>query len=175
MATETIKIAILGSPNVGKFSLAASFLNLDMDKTKQVIIDEKFESRFTLQNGTVIKLILYIINDGGNKKSSINNAMKMTDGAILLFDITNRETFKVVENYIEALDRNSPKFVKFNISIFGNKCDDEANRQVKDEEALEFAHKNGVEYGPISALKKINIPEAINALVEATHAKKHAN
>ncbi len=101
--------------------------------------------------------------------------MKDSDCAILVFDLTNKESLKIVEDYLQSIDRNSPKFQNYLITIFGNKYDDQANRQITDEEGKELAQKYGVDYVPVSAEKKIGLHEGVRYMVQTAYERKYPN
>ena len=96
---ETIKIVILGASNVGKFSVAKSYFNIEMTDKLDSIGAQKFDGKFTLQNGTQIKITLNVIYGMERFPSAILKAKKEADGAILLFDLTNKNSFKIITDY----------------------------------------------------------------------------
>lgn len=62
-------------------------------------------------------------------------------GALLVFDITNRNTFNALHNWLEqARSLTNPHIV---ILLVGNKKDLESERDVTTLEAEQFAHENG--------------------------------
>lgn len=62
-------------------------------------------------------------------------------GALLVFDITNRNTFNALHNWLEdARSLASPHIV---ILLVGNKKDMESERDVTFLEASQFAQENG--------------------------------
>ena len=170
----SIKIAVLGGSNVGKFSLVKSYFNIEHTQDFKALGSDKFEGKFTLENGTIINIIFFI-KFGRNLVSDFKHAMKNSDCAILVFDLTNKESLKIVEDYLQSIDRNSPKFQNYLITIFGNKYDDQANRQITDEEGRELAQKYGVDYVPVSAEKKIGLHEGVRYMVQTTYDRKYPN
>ena len=60
--------------------------------------------------------------------------------AVLVFDVTNKESYESLEQWATDLEEKTTTDIK--IFIAGNKCDLE-NRQVSEEEAREFAFKHG--------------------------------
>ena len=170
---ETIKIVILGASNVGKLSVATSYFNLEWATKLDDIGHQKFDGKFTLQNGTQIKIILNVLYD--RLPSAILNARKMADGAILLFDLTNKDSFKIITDYLEKLNITHNDLQEFALAILGNKCEDEAKYQISNEVVQQFANPIGIPYFRVSAEKKIGIEEAIRNIVEAAYANRHPN
>ena len=173
MPTETIKIFILGGPNVGKFSVAKSYFNLTFDQ--KFVGSQKMEGKFTLQNGTQINIILTVLHGAQRLPSTILKAKKEADGAILVFDLTNEESFKIIIDYLERLNISHNVLQEFALAILGNKCEDETKYQIKNEKVEKFANELGIPYFRVSAKKKIGIEEAIRNIVEAAYAIRHPN
>ena len=74
---------------------------------------------------------------------------------LIVFDITDKETFEHVKNWMQDID----KFAKQGVYriLVGNKCDLEHQRRVTKEEANEIAEKYGIKYIESSAKETINI------------------
>ena len=69
--------------------------------------------------------------------------------AMVVYDITNKESFEHVLNWIQDIKDQSPKTVL--IVLVGNKIDLEENRAVSYDEGSEFAIKNGLIFEETSA------------------------
>ena len=74
---------------------------------------------------------------------------------LICFDITDRESFEHIRNWMADID----KFAKDGVLriLVGNKCDLEQSRQVRKEEGNEIANKYGIKYIETSAKDTINI------------------
>lgn len=68
-------------------------------------------------------------------------------GIILVFDVTNRESFQAIPNYINYVE-TSPYFHPILTKFFlvGNKRDQRKKRKVSYKEAFEFAQALGIQY-----------------------------
>ena len=76
---------------------------------------------------------------------------------LICFDITDRESFDHIRNWMADID----KFGKEGVLriLVGNKCDLEHARQVRKEEGNEIANKYGIKYIETSAKDTINIED----------------
>merc|ERR1719350_1024279 len=63
-------------------------------------------------------------------------------GALLVYDITRRETFNHLTRWLEEARQNGNQ--NMTIMLIGNKCDLEHRRQVSTEEGEAFAQKHGL-------------------------------
>merc|ERR1719473_1956459 len=70
-------------------------------------------------------------------------------GALLVYDITDRESFNKVRNWVKELRKIVGKNIV--LVIAGNKCDLEKQRQVDDAEAKAYADSVGAHHLLVSA------------------------
>ncbi|XP_076401094.1 ras-related protein Rab-2B isoform X4 [Peromyscus maniculatus bairdii] len=79
-------------------------------------------------------------------------------GALLVYDITRRETFNHLTSWLEdARQHSSSNMV---IMLIGNKSDLESRRDVKREEGEAFAREHGLIFMETSAKTACNVEEA---------------
>ena len=81
-------------------------------------------------------------------------------GALLVYDITRRETFTHVTKWLDDVRTNSSKNVT--VILIGNKKDLEDKRQVSYEEGEAFAKENGLMFLETSAKTAYNVVESFN-------------
>ena len=78
-------------------------------------------------------------------------------GALLVYDITNKQTFQHCEKWLNEIKENGDKDVT--IILVGNKCDLENQRQVTYDEGKNFADANGMLFLETSAKECKNVYE----------------
>lgn len=162
--TQT-KVVLLGETAVGKSCLISRFVN------------DKFESNFVPTMGgcysskevvfdKVDKTIKFDIWDtaGQEKYRSINKIFYQDAAvAILVFDITRKDSFEEMKNYwYKEVRDNSPKDII--IAIAANKSDLYEYEDVNSEEVEDFAKKIGAVFKETSALNGSGISELFNAI-----------
>lgn len=76
-------------------------------------------------------------------------------GIIIVYDITDRESFDNVKQWLNEIDRYACENV--NKLLVGNKCDLESKRQVDFEEAKAFADERGIPFLETSAKNATNV------------------
>lgn len=82
---------------------------------------------------------------------------RKADGAVLVYDVTDNDTFERVINWIKELRQVVGEDIV--LTICGNKCDLK-NQQVEESKALEFAQKVGATHIYTSAKADKNVTEA---------------
>ena len=87
-----VKIALLGDSKVGKSTIVNKYIKLDFkDDLLSTIGSDRFETKFTLENGENIKLIIWDTAGQERFRSMALQALKAVHGIILVFDLTNKE------------------------------------------------------------------------------------
>ena len=79
-------------------------------------------------------------------------------GALLVYDITRRDTFNHLTTWLEDARQHSNSNMV--IMLIGNKSDLEARREVKREEGEAFAREHGLVFMETSAKTAANVEEA---------------
>ena len=158
-----LNILLLGDSSVGKTSIISQY------------VDGKFEENFLSTCGLDLKEKKIIINDkqyqliimdtsGQERYHSIaENYYKRADGIILVFDITNRNSFNSLKNSW-LKDVNSHGY--FPKIVVGNKKDLENIRVIKNEDIEKNKEFNEIECFETSAKTKENIETIFNKIAE---------
>lgn len=86
-------------------------------------------------------------------------------GFLLLFDLTNEQSFLNVRNWMSQLQIHA-YCENPDIILCGNKCDLADQRAVSEDEARELAEKYGVPYFETSAANGQNVNQAVDVLLD---------
>ena len=99
------------------------------------------------------------------------NFVKMADGILLMYDITNMETFESISGWVESI--KEIKGNDFPIILIGNKYDLNEKRKVSKKEGEKKAEENGFLFLETSCINNINIEETVNTIVKKIIEKKN--
>eukprot|EP01129_Flabellula_baltica_P004766 TRINITY_DN1687_c0_g1_i1.p1 TRINITY_DN1687_c0_g1~~TRINITY_DN1687_c0_g1_i1.p1 ORF type:complete len:155 (+),score=34.13 TRINITY_DN1687_c0_g1_i1:457-921(+) len=92
-------------------------------------------------------------------------------GALIVYDISDVQSFKNVETWLSELKENAEKDIV--LLLVGNKCDLVHLREVPTELAQAFAEEHGLMFMETSAADCINVEEAFTKLlIEIYHSAK---
>lgn len=84
---------------------------------------------------------------------------------MIVFDLTDRNSFEHIEQWIDEIDKNGQENVlKF---LVGNKCDLQSNRVTKTEEAVKLAKRYNMPYLETSAKETTNTTELFEMTIKA--------
>ena len=169
-AKLTLKIIMLGSSEVGKTSILERYFKNEFRENQFSSIGIDFQTKFFKFDSNKIK-VNYIDTAGQEKFRAISvNYLKSAHGVVLVFDITKEKTFSSLEEWIRNLkDNNQLNMEKV---LIGNKSDLEEEREVKKEDAEDFAKSIGCNYYEGSAKSGININEPLDEIAKITYLSR---
>ena len=137
------KIALLGDAQVGKtaffkkllggvFSFSVSTIGID---TKTLNVDDLEVNINNKLEKKSFHISLYDTAGQERFRSITKSYINKTDGIILIYDITNRETFDHIEGWLESISEilSDWKSEKYLIALLGNKTDLAINDENLDE------------------------------------------
>ena len=98
-------------------------------------------------------------------KTTSSGFIKKTEGIILIYDISNYESFKATNEWMESIRENGQKDLP--VILVGNRCDlSDEDRQVSLKEGKDKAIEFQIPFFETSCKDMININEVIEKLVE---------
>ncbi|ESK92983.1 gtp-binding protein ryh1 [Moniliophthora roreri MCA 2997] len=131
------KIVLLGDQSVGKTSLITRFMYDTFDNTYQATIGIDFLSKTMYLEDRTVRLQLWDTAGQERFRSLIPSYIRDSSVAIVVFDITNRQSFLSTTKWID--DVRSERGNDVIIVLVGNKADLSDKRQVTLEEATATA------------------------------------
>ena len=130
------KLILVGDSGVGKTNILNRYTKDEFSFDSKTTIGVEFGSRIYNIKDHNIKVQIWD-TAGQERYRSITNAYyKGSKGAIIVFDVSRRETFDHVERWHEDIVKNGDKDIC--LILIGNKCDLET-RDVTTEEAEDKA------------------------------------
>jgi len=164
------KILLLGPPAVGKTSLWHRFINKTFEENYAMTIGVQVSTKDVTFRNAVVKLSVWDVGGQIRFEKLRKNFYNGAQGALLIFDLTRKETFSQLEDWINEV--NSYLGYKIPFMLIGNKNDLKAAKKFKTKEVEQFAKAQDSIYLETSAKTgdgvKIAFKELIISLV-----KKH--
>ena len=142
------KIIIVGDSATGKTSLISKYIDNKFETIHDLTIGVEFRSKIEkiiIDNQEII-VKFHIWDTAGQEsfRSIINSYYRGVAGAILLFDVTDRSTFRNIPGWISEL-KNKSNDIKMPIVLIGNKTD-LYERKISSKEAKLLADEYNIEY-----------------------------
>jgi small GTP-binding protein len=160
--TFQFKLVLLGDSAVGKSSLVLRFVRGQFFEYQESTIGAAFLTQTVALNDTTVKFEIWDTAGQERYHSLAPMYYRGAAAAIVVYDITNTDSFTRAKNWVRELQRQgSPNVV---IALAGNKNDLASKRKVQPEEAQQYADENGIFFMETSAKTAANVNELFVAI-----------
>ena len=167
------KVILIGNTAVGKTSLFKKLTSgqfseknistIGMDKKSLQVEIEVFENNTKVNKNVEISLV----DTAGQERfrAITKSYFKESDGILLLYDITNKDSFKNVETWINSINESlgNHQNYKYIIILIGNKIDligvEGKEREVTEEEGENTCKEKDLVWGGECSVKNIDNDE----------------
>ena len=167
------KIIVLGDCAVGKSNIISKYSKNIFNKSSKSTIGVELITKFYKYDGKIIKVNIWDTAGQERFTSMITTYYKGAKGAFLVYDITRKNTFNNIDNWLkELISINSNKI---NIILIGNKNDLTLLRKVSKNEAQLKANKYGIKFYETSALDSSNIKNIFEDMIKDIYIKTKNN
>uniref|UniRef100_A0A8C6WHS0 small monomeric GTPase n=1 Tax=Neogobius melanostomus TaxID=47308 RepID=A0A8C6WHS0_9GOBI len=153
------KLVLLGESAVGKSSLVLRFVKGQFHEFQESTIGAAFLTQTVCLDDTTVKFEIWDTAGQERYHSLAPMYYRGAQAAIVVYDITNTDTFTRAKNWVKELQRQaSPNIV---IALAGNKADLANKRNVDFQEAQGYADDNSLLFMETSAKTAVNVNEIL--------------
>ncbi len=152
-----LKYIIIGDAAVGKSNLLLRYAHGQFKPEYQLTIGVEFGAKNIQLNNKIFRIQIWDTAGQENFRSITRAYYKNSVCALVVYDISSRDSFEHVTTWIEDCKNQSPKTIF--MVLVGNKCDLKDKRQVSEEEGKDLAEKNDMMFFETSAKDGINVEE----------------
>jgi small GTP-binding protein len=148
MSKALIKIVLVGDEAVGKTSLREKYCAVSFNQEYKFVIGADFAAKKFTKNGENFSMQIWDIAAKERFNQSKELFFKSIFGALLVFDVTNRESFNNIRYWLDELRKVESK--ELALVIVGNKTDLRSGQEhacITREEGQELASKLSEEIG----------------------------
>ena len=165
-------IFLLGSSGVGKTSFIKRYFNNLFSNSNLSTLGIDVEKSFVEIDNQIIKLEVWDTAGQERLRSVPKKFYIKSDAFILMYDITKESTFNELTQWIKDIKEARNTDINDNnndnnciIYLTGNKIDNINQREIKTEDAENFAKKYNINYTEISCKDGINIYEIMENII----------
>ena len=156
------KVLLLGNSDVGKSSLLLRYVDSVWNDAFVPTIGVDFKVKTLTINEKKVKMQIWDTAGQERFRTVVSTYFRGAHGILLLYDVTNRDSFKNLESWLIEIEKNAKeKVLKI---LIGNKCDLTDDREITSDEGKAFALRNGMEFMETSAKMNTNVSEAFETL-----------
>ena len=166
------KVIMVGDSQVGKTNIVSRLAtNMFLENSKSTIGIDFQTACFGLNNGgPIIKLQIWDTAGQEKFRSIIRNYYKLSASVLIVFDLSNHNSFINVEKWLKEIQDNIEcDLGDMVLLLIGNKSDLE--RKVEDKDINNICNKYNLTYVETSAKNNTNIHSAFHNLVAKVHKK----
>jgi len=160
---HVVKYVVVGSSGIGKTSLCECYVNnINAYYEHKITIGIEYYQKHLIHQDKILHIQIWDTAGQERYNAVVRRYYRDPQGAFLCFSMTNRNSFKRLENYLDEL-----KFLNENnvhIILVGTFLDMNKIRTVKEEDITRFAKKHNLQYIEISSKTGQNVDECFNTM-----------
>ena len=168
-----LSFILIGDSTVGKTCFLTRYFKNQFNETFLSTIGIDKEIKHVKVGNDNYKMTLWDTAGQERFKCLPKKYYQNADGVLLLFDVTNEDTFNNVSNWMKDVKENSNKDGKESdiaLYLIGNKID-KPDRVISKETAETQAKSLGMKYFEVSCKINMNIPEVMARMIMECHMK----
>jgi len=168
-----LSFILIGDSTVGKTCFLTRYFKNQFNETFLSTIGIDKEIKHVKVGNDNYKMTLWDTAGQERFKCLPKKYYQNADGVLLLFDVTNEETFNNVSNWMKDVKENSNKDGKESdiaLYLIGNKID-KPDRVIQRETAETQAKSLGMKYFEVSCKINMNIPEVMARMIMECHMR----
>ena len=165
-----IKIVVIGDSGVGKTNFIFQFTEGRFSSAHVTTVGIDYKSKIIkLPNKKVVKLQIWD-TAGQERYMAINkNLFQKVQGIILMYDLTNRDSFEHLQNWLNLINKNVSNKV---VILVANKLDlAQEKRIVTEEEGEDIGKKNDMLFFEGSGASGENVEEIFRSIADEVYKK----
>eukprot|EP01117_Protostelium_nocturnum_P009627 TRINITY_DN3437_c0_g1_i1.p1 TRINITY_DN3437_c0_g1~~TRINITY_DN3437_c0_g1_i1.p1 ORF type:complete len:204 (-),score=66.66 TRINITY_DN3437_c0_g1_i1:181-792(-) len=159
----SFKLLLLGESGVGKSCLLIRYAENTFSQSFISTIGVDYKMKKMTVGDRTCKLQLWDTAGQERYRTIVASFYRGSDGILLIFDLTDVNSFLKIRTWIEEIKKNAPEDIS--VVLVGNK-EDIGSRMVDKAEATAFAQKHGIKYVETSAKSGSGVNEAFQMLAE---------
>ncbi|MBA0680354.1 hypothetical protein Goari_012059 [Gossypium aridum] len=157
------KVVLIGDSAVGKSQLLSRFTRNEFNIDSKATIGVEFQTKTLFIDHKSVKAQIWDTAGQERYRAVTSAYYRGAVGAMLVYDITKRQSFDHVAKWLEELRGHADKNIV--IMLVGNKSDLASLRAVPIEDAKEFAQRESLFFMETSALEATNVESAFLTVV----------
>ncbi|XP_031625551.1 ras-related protein Rab-21 [Contarinia nasturtii] len=173
--TYNFKVVLLGEGAVGKTSLVLRYVEDTFNPNHITTLQASFLNKKINVDGKAVRLSIW--DTAGQEKFHALGPIyyRSSNGAILVYDITDEDSFQKVKNWVKELKKMLGSEIV--LTIVGNKIDLNKDRTVPFETAESYSQSVGAMHFETSAKNNVGVEDLFlsltNMMIDANDAKRN--
>jgi len=157
------KVVLVGDSGTGKSNLLSRFTKDNFEVDSKSTVGVEFGTRQISHDGKTIEAHVWDTAGQEQYKAITAAYYRGAVGALLVYDITRRDSFENCERWLRELRTNADAAIV--AMLVGNKCDLKHMQAVDVEDAKDFAEDNNLAFIETSAFEGTNVDLAFETIL----------
>ena len=153
-ADVSLKVIAVGDAAVGKTSIVGRYVTGSFTASYKATIGTDVFRKIVTVEGRRIGLLCYDTAGQERFRNLVERYFVGAIGALMVYDVTNRESFDNLPTWSRQVDRHAGEALKI---VIGNKIDLTKERVVDEKEGVGMGRQLGAEFMETSAKDGVNI------------------
>ena len=158
------KVVVVGDSGVGKTNLIKRFINNEFKSDSKATVGVEILSKNFIINNEIFKIEIWDTAGQERYKSITTAYYKGAKGAMIIYDVTNQNSFNNVDKWFNEIKDKASKNI--NLIMIGNKTDLDDKKVVSSEDSLDKAKNFDIPVMETSALNASNVKEAFYLILK---------
>ena len=151
------KIIVLGESKVDKTQLIKRYTKDQFGGVYLTTVGMDFQDKIIELEDKKVRLQVWDTAGQERFRNVTKSYFQSSQGLVLVYDITDRESFEKLNFWVDNIKNNAPENVK--LILVGNKCDLANERKVSYEEGENYAKNLNIKFFEASARDGTNVNE----------------
>lgn len=162
------KVVLIGDSAVGKSNLLSRYARNEFHFNSKATIGVEFQTQSMELDGKEIKAQIWDTAGQERFRAVTSAYYRGAVGALIVYDISRKQTFENVGRWLEELRMHSDTSVV--VMLVGNKCDLKNIREVSEEDGTALAESENMFFIETSALDSTNVTTAFQTVVKEIYS-----
>ena len=154
------KVVVVGDSGVGKTGITNRYLKGNFQEDMKTTVGVEFGAKKVVIKEKCVKIQIWDTAGQERYRSVTTAYYKGAKGALIVYDITNSQSFQNIERWIKEVRDATDKEIK--IILIGNKSDLEENRKVSAAEGQKLSDENNLSFFETSGKENLNVDTAFD-------------
>ncbi|KAJ5075967.1 ras and ef-hand domain-containing protein [Anaeramoeba ignava] len=163
---KTLKLLVIGNSMVGKSSILLRYCDGEFNDDLSTTIGVDFRFKTLEVTGKPIKLQIWDTAGQERFRTITGTYYRKADGIMVVYDITNEESFKQISTWFKEIKKHAPPNVAK--ILVANKIDLQQSRVISQQQGQELAKSYNCSFFEVSAKSGEGVEKSFENLAEIT-------
>ena len=159
-----LKLLIVGDSSVGKTNFIMRFINNEFNNNYMTTSGIDLKTKDIEVKNKKIRIQIWDTAGQVQYKAITRNLFLKVMGAIIIYDITNEKSYTNLKSWVELIREECGSHMQ--IIIVGNKCDLDSERKINQDEVMNYAEEEKIEYIETSCKTGENVHKVVKTICE---------